>query len=91
MGKYIPTAKDKAFQKERMRLMKEAENWRQMVIARDGQLSEAERQIKELKEIVSMYEKQIGVSPEELKSHMERTKRLSDTFSFLTSMGGTYL
>ena len=91
MGKYILTAKDKAFQKEKMRLMKEAENWRQMVIARDDQLSEAEKQIKELKEIISMYEKQIGVSPDELKSHMERTKKLSDTFSLLTSMGGTYL
>ena len=45
MGRLL-SAKDKAFQEERMRLMKEAEKWRKLVITRDGQLYEAEKKSK---------------------------------------------
>ena len=90
MPKRQLSAKDKAFQEERMRLMKQAETYRQLVITRDGQLYEAEKEIKKLKEDIALLESKIGVSTEELRKHMAQTASLNAIFKPWFDLIGEY-
>ena len=84
------SAKDKAFQEERMRLMKEAEKWRQMVIERDRQLSDAERQIKDLEAkhaaLYKQVEEHLRMTPEQFDEHIHRDMRGVEAVEFLMHM-----
>ena len=90
MPKRQLSAKDKAFQEERMRLMKQAETYRQLVITRDSQLYEAEKEIKKLKEDIALLESKIGVSAEELRKHMVQTASLNAMLKPLFDLRGVY-
>ena len=86
------SAKDKAFQEERMRLMKEAEKWRQMVIERDRQLSDAERQIKALEAkheaLYKQVEEHLRMTPEQFDEHIHKDMRGVEAIEFLRHMTG---
>ena len=90
MPKRQLSAKDIALQEERMRLMKQAETYRQLVITRDGQLYEAEKEIKKLKEDIALLESKIGVSTEELRKHMVQTASLNAMLKPLFDLRGAY-
>lgn len=90
MPKRHLSAKDKAFQEERMRLMKQTETYRQLVITRDAQLSEAEKEIKKLKEDITLLESKVGISAEELRKHMVQTASLNAMLKPLFDMRGAY-
>lgn len=90
MPKRQLSAKDKAFQEERMRLMKQAETYRQLVITRDKQLSEAEKENKKLKEDIALLESKIGASVEELRKHMAQTEKLNTILNPLFDLKGVY-
>lgn len=90
MPKRQLSAKDKAFQEERMRLMKQTETYRQLVITRDKQLSEAEKENKKLKEDIALLESKIGVSAEELQKHMKQTADLNAILKPLFDLRGAY-
>ena len=89
MGRIL-SAKDKAFQEERMRLMKEAEKWRQLVITRDGQLYEAEKKIKELeKKVSALYsqiEEHLRMTPKQFDEHIHKDMRGVEAIEFLRAM-----
>ena len=91
MGRIL-SAKDKAFQEERMRLMKEAENFRQLVIARDKQLYEKERKIIELEKTIEILHTQIQehlkMTPEEFTEHLNKDMRGVEAIEFLKAMTG---
>lgn len=88
---YIKTAKDKAWDKERLRLMKEAENWRQMVIKRDRELYEKENEIKALTCRIADLEAAIGrltndtMTPDEIIKKIHRSAELADNLKFLVN------
>ena len=86
------SAKDKAFQQERLRLMKEAEKFRQLVIVRDGQLYEKERKIIELEKTIEMLHTQIQehlkMTPEEFAEHLNKDMRGVEAIEFLRAMTG---
>jgi protoporphyrinogen oxidase len=88
------SAKDKAFQKERQRLMKQAESYRQLVITRDGQLYEKDKKIEELESIINTLTKEIeshfNMSAEEFAAHVSREKKANQAFEMLFSLSGTY-
>lgn len=89
MGRPL-SAKDKAFQAEKMRLMKEAEKWRQMVIERDIQLSNAEKKIAALEgTIVRLNEKieeHFHMTPEQFDEHIHKDMRGVEAIEFLRAM-----
>ena len=91
MGRVL-SAKDKAFQQERQRLMKEAENYRQLVITRDGQLYEKDKKIAELEKTIANLHKQIEdhfhMTPEQFDEHIHRDMRGVEAIEFLRSMTG---
>ena len=91
MGRIL-SAKDKAFQEERMRLMKESEKWRQLVITRDGQLYEAEKKIKELEKKVSdlytQIEEHLRMTPEQFDEHIHKDMRGIEAIEYLRAMTG---
>lgn len=88
---YIKTAKDKAWDKERLRLMKEAENWRKMVIERDKQLSEKDKEIKALTCRIADLEAAIGkltegnATPDEIIKKINKNAELADSLKFLVN------
>lgn len=88
---YIKTAKDKAWDKERLRLMKEAENWRKMVVERDKQLYEKENEIKALNCRIADLEAAIGrltndtMTPDEIIKKIHRSAELADNLKFLVN------
>ena len=88
---YIKTAKDKAWDKERLRLMKEAEKWRQMVIKRDRELYEKENEIKELTCRITDLEAAIdkltdgNATPDEIIKKMNKNAELADSLKFLVN------
>ena len=88
---YIKTAKDKAWDKERLRLMKEAEKWRKLVIERDKQLYEKENEIKELTCRITDLEAAIGkltdgnATPDEIIKKMNKNAELADSLKFLVN------
>ena len=88
---YIKTAKDKAWDKERLRLMKEAEKWRKMVIERDKQLYEKENEIKALTSRIADLEVAIGkltdgnATPDEIIKKMNKNAELADSLKFLVN------
>ena len=91
MGRIL-SAKDKAFQEERMRLMKQAENYRQLVITRDGQLYERDKKIEELEKKVADLYKQIEdhfhMTPEQFDKHIHKDMRGVEAIEFLKVMTG---
>ena len=91
MGRPL-SAKDKAFQEERLRLMKEAEKWRQLVITRDGQLYEKDKKIAELEKKVSdlyaQIEEHFHMTPEQFDEHIHRDMRGVEAIEFLKAMTG---
>ena len=97
MGRIL-SAKDKPFQEERMRLMKEAEKWRQLVITRDGQLYEKDKKIAELeKKVSNLYtqiEEHLRMTPKQFDEHIHKDMRGIEAVEFLKSMttrlGGIY-
>ena len=93
MGRLL-SAKDKAFQEERMRLMKQAESYRQLVIARDGQLYEKDKKIAELEKKVSDLHKQIEehfhMTPEQFDEHIHKDMRGVEAIEYLRSMTGRF-
>ena len=93
MGRIL-SAKDKAFQQERQRLMKEAEKWRQLVITRDGQLYEKDKKIEELEKKVAELHKQIEehfhMTPEQFDEHIHRDMRGVEAIEFLKAMTGRF-
>lgn len=88
---YIKTAKDKAWDKERLRLMKEAENWRQMVIKRDNELYEKENEIKALNCRIADLEAAINkltdgsATPDEIIKKINKNAELADTMKFFVN------
>ena len=88
----VQSAKDKAFNEERIRLSKEAEKWRQMVIERDRQLSEAEKRIKALEAQNAALYKQIEdhfhMTPEQFDEHIHKDMRGVEAIEFLRHMTG---
>lgn len=88
---YIKTAKDKAWDKERLRLMKEAEKWRKMVIERDRQLYEKENEIKALTSRITDLETAIGkltdgnATPDEIIKKINKNAELADTMKFFVN------
>ena len=89
MGRIL-SAKDKAFQEERLRLMRKAEEYRQLVIKRDGQLYEAEKKIKELEKTIAELHKEIkehyDMTPAEFAEHVNRDMRGIEAIEFLRAM-----
>ena len=84
------SAKDKAFQAERQRLMKEAEKWRKMVIERDQQLYQRDKKIIELeakiKELHQQIEDHLNMTPEQFNEHINKDMRGIEVVEFLRSM-----
>ena len=91
MGRIL-SAKDKAFQQERMRLMKQAESYRQLVITRDGQLYEKDKKIAELEKKVSdlyaQVEEHLHMTPEQFDEHIHRDMRGIEAIEYLRAMTG---
>lgn len=91
MGRVL-SAKDKAFQEERMRLMKQAENYRQLVITRDDQLYKRDKKIEELeKKIAELYkqiEEHFHMTPEQFDEHIHRDMRGVEAIEYLRAMTG---
>ena len=91
MGRVL-SAKDKAFQEERQRLMKQAESYRQLVITRDGQLYEKDKKIEELeKKIADLYtqiEEHLRMTPEQFDEHIHKDIRGIEAVEFLKAMTG---
>jgi uncharacterized protein with PIN domain len=90
----ILSAKDKAFQQERQRLIKQAESYRRLVITRDDQLYEKDKRIDELEKKVADLRKQIEehfhMSAEEFAAHVAREKKTHQAFEVLFSLRGPY-
>ena len=88
----VMSAKDKAFQQERQRLMKQAENYRQLVITRDGQLYEKDKKIEELEKKIAELHKQIEehfhMTPEQFDEHIHKDMRGVEAIEFLKAMTG---
>ena len=88
----VMSAKDKAFQQERQRLMKQAENYRQLDIARDGQLYERDKKIEELEKKIAELHKQIEehfhMTPEQFDEHIHKDMRGVEAVEFLKAMTG---
>ena len=86
------SAKDKAFQKERQRLMKQTENFRQLVITRDIQLAERDKKIEELEKTIADLHKQIEehfhMTPEQFDEHIHKDMRGVEAVEFLKAMTG---
>ena len=88
---YIKTAKDKAWDKERLRLMKEAENWRKMVVERNKQLSEKDKEIEALNCRITDLEAAIGkltddtMTPDEIIKKINKNAELADSLKFLVN------
>ena len=86
------SAKDKAFQQERQRLMKQAETYRQLVITRDGQLYEKDKKIEELEKKIAELHKQIEehfhMTPEQFDEHIHKDMRGVEAIEFLKAMTG---
>lgn len=93
MGRIL-SAKDKAFQQERQRLMKQAESYRQLVITRDGQLYEKDKKIAELEKKVSdlyaQVEEHFHMTPEQFDEHIHRDMRGVEAIEFLKTMTGRF-
>lgn len=91
MGRLL-SAKDKAFQEERQRLMKQAESYRQLVITRDGQLYEKDKKIAELEKKVSdlyaQVEEHLHMTPEQFDEHIHRDMRGIEAIEYLRAMSG---
>ena len=91
MGRIL-SAKDKAFQEERQRLMKQAESFRQLVIERDRQLYEAEKKIQELEKTIAKLHKEIkdhyDMTPEEFAEHINKDMRGIEAIEYLRAMTG---
>ena len=91
MGRIL-SAKDKAFQQERQRLMKQAESYRQLVITRDGQLYEKDKKIAELEKKVSdlyaQVEEHFHMTPEQFDEHIHRDMRGVEAVEYLRAMTG---
>lgn len=90
----VLSAKDKAFQEERQRLMKQIESYRRLVITRDDQLYEKDKRINELEKKVADLNKQIenhfNMTPEEFAAHASREKKARQALEMLFSLRGTY-
>ena len=91
MGRLL-SAKDKAFQEERMLLMKKAESYRQLVITRDDQLYKRDKKIEELeKKIAELYkqiEEHFHMTPEQFDEHIHKDMRGVEAIEFLKAMTG---
>ena len=86
------STKDKAFQQERQRLMKQAETYRQLVITRDGQLYEKDKKIEELErkiaELHTQIEEHFHMTPEQFDEHIHKDMRGVEAIEFLKAMTG---
>ena len=86
------SAKDKAFQEERQRLMKQAESYRQLVITRDSQLYEKDKKIEVLEKKVADLYKQIEdhfhMTPAQFDEHIHRDMRGVEAIEYLRAMTG---
>ena len=86
----VMSAKDKAFQKERQRLMKQVETYRQLVITRDGQLYEKDKKIEELEkkiaELHTQIEEHLHMTPEQFDEHIHKDMRGVEAVEFLKAM-----
>ena len=93
MGRLL-SAKDKAFQEERQRLMKQAESYRQLVITRDGQLYEKDKKIAELEKKVSdlytQIEEHFHMTPEQFNEHIHKDMRGIEAVEYLRAMTGRF-
>ena len=93
MGRVL-SAKDKAFQKEKERLKKQAESYRQLVITRDGQLYEKDKKIEELEKKVADLYKQIEdhfhMTPEQFDEHTHQDMRGVEAVEFLRKMSNQF-
>ena len=86
----VMSAKDKAFQQERQRLMKQAETYRQLVITRDSQLYEKDKKIEELEkkiaELHTQIEEHFHMTPEQFNEHIHKDMRGVEAVEFLKTM-----
>ena len=84
------SAKDKAFQQEKQRLMKQAETYRQLVITRDSQLYEKDKKIEELErkiaELHTQIEEHFHMTPEQFDEHIHKDMRGVEAVEFLRAM-----
>ena len=88
----VMSAKDKAFQKEKQRLMKQTETYRQLVITRDNQLYEKDKKIEELEkkitELHNQIEEHFHMTPEQFDKHIHKDMRGIEAVEFLKAMTG---
>ena len=93
MGRIL-SAKDKAFQQERQRLMKQISYWRDMVIEKNIQLSKDELKIMELEQQIVELHKQIEehfhMTPEQFDEHIHKDMRGVEAIEYLRSMTGRF-
>ena len=86
----VMSAKDKAFQKEKQLLMKQAETYRQLVITRDSQLYEKDKKIEELEkkiaELHTQIEEHFHMTPEQFDEHIHKDMRGVEAVEFLRAM-----
>ena len=91
MGRIL-SAKDKAFQQERQRLMKQISYWRDMVIEKNIQLSKDELKIMELEQQIAELHKQIEehfhMTPEQFDEHIYKDMRGIEAIEYLRAMTG---
>ena len=88
----VMSAKDKAFQKERQHLIKQAETYRQLVITRDNQLYEKDKKIEELEkkitELHNQIEEHFHMTSEQFDEHIHKDMRGVEAIEFLKAMTG---
>ena len=88
----VMSAKDKAFQKEKQHLMKQAETYRQLVITRDSQLYEKDKKIEELEkkiaELHTQIEEHFHMTPGQFDEHIHKDMRGIEAVEFLKAMTG---
>ena len=93
MGRLL-SAKDKTFQEERQRLMKQAESYRQLVITRYGQLYEKDKKIAELEKKVSdlytQIEEHLRMTPEQFDEHIHKDMHGIEAIEYLRAMTGRF-
>jgi hypothetical protein len=91
MGRVL-SAKDKAFQQERQRLMKQISYWQDMVVEKNIQLSKDELKIMELEQKIADLYKQIEdhfhMTPEQFDEHIHRDMRGVEAVEYLRAMTG---
>ena len=88
------SAKDKAFQEEKMKLRRQADMWRSAYTLEQQRVTELEKQINQLNATINTLTKEIeshfNMSVEEFAAHVSREKKANQALEMLFSLRGTY-